>query len=57
MADDARASDWPWPAELDGPIAAPDQHRVIFENDRVRVLETTIRSGEITPRGLLADAH
>ena len=43
------SSDWPWPPELDGPIAAPDQHRVLFENDRVRVLETTIRVGEITP--------
>jgi hypothetical protein len=40
---------WPWPAELDGPIAAPDQHNVLFENDRVRVLETTIRVGEVTP--------
>ena len=39
----------PWPAELDGPMAAPEQHRVIFENDRVRVLETTIRVGEIAP--------
>ncbi len=29
-------------ATLDGVIAAPDHHRVIFENDAVRVLETTI---------------
>lgn len=43
------AADWPWPLQLDGPIAAPDHHRVIFENERVRVLETTIRVGEITP--------
>ena len=35
--------------DLDGVIAAPDHHKVIFENDRVRVLETTIRAGEITP--------
>ena len=50
MAPDVQApADWPWPADLDGPLAAPDQHRVIFENDRVRVLETTIRAGEITP--------
>ena len=40
---------WPWPLELDGPIAAPDHHRVIFENESVRVLETTIRAGEIAP--------
>lgn len=42
-------TDWPWSPELDGPIAAPDQHKVLFENDRVSVLETTIRAGEITP--------
>jgi mannose-6-phosphate isomerase-like protein (cupin superfamily) len=35
--------------ELDGVIAAPDHHRVIFENERVRVLETTITAGDITP--------
>jgi len=35
--------------ELDGVIAAPDRHEVIFENDVVRVLETTIRAGDITP--------
>ena len=36
-------------ADLDGVIAAPDHHKVIFENDVVRVLETTIRAGDITP--------
>lgn len=35
--------------QLDGAIAAPDHHRVIFENDEVRVLETKIRAGDITP--------
>lgn len=40
---------WSWPPELDGPIAAPDHHRVIFENERVRVLETRIRAGDIAP--------
>ena len=40
---------WPWPPELDGPIAAPDHHRVIFENERVRMLETAIRAGDRTP--------
>jgi hypothetical protein len=34
---------------LDGPIAAPDHHRVLFENDRVRVVETVIRVGDTTP--------
>jgi mannose-6-phosphate isomerase-like protein (cupin superfamily) len=35
--------------ELDGVAAAPNNHRVIFENDDVRVLETTIAVGEKTP--------
>lgn len=35
--------------EFDGAIAAPDHHKVIFENDAVRVLETTIRPDGITP--------
>ena len=35
--------------ELDGVAVAPDIHKVIFENDQVRVLETTITAGEITP--------
>jgi mannose-6-phosphate isomerase-like protein (cupin superfamily) len=35
--------------ELDGVIAAPGNHKVLFENDEVRVLETTIAAGEITP--------
>ena len=43
------ADGWPWPAELDGPIGAPDQHAVIFENERVRVLQVTIRPGENAP--------
>jgi len=38
-ATESGAVGWPWPPDLDGPIAAPDQHKVIFENDRVRVLE------------------
>lgn len=35
--------------ELDGVVAAPDHHRVIFENDRVRVLETAIPRADATP--------
>lgn len=35
--------------DLDGVVAAPDHHKVIFENDAVRVLEVTIRTGDITP--------
>ena len=35
--------------DLDGVAVAPDHHKVIFENEKVRVLETTIPAGEITP--------
>jgi hypothetical protein len=35
--------------ELDGVIAAPDNHRILFENDEVRVIETRIAAGELTP--------
>ena len=34
---------------LDGPIADPEHHTVLFENDEVRVLETTIRAGDTAP--------
>jgi hypothetical protein len=33
---------WPYPDSLDAMIAAPNSHRVLLENDRVRVLEVTI---------------
>jgi len=35
--------------ELDGVMVAPDIHRVVFENDEVRVLEITIAAGTTTP--------
>lgn len=35
--------------DFDGVIAAPDHHRVLFENEVVRVLETTIPAGDLTP--------
>jgi len=38
-----------WPAELDAVIAAPDNHKVLLENDHVRVLEVTLGPGEVEP--------
>ena len=38
-----------WPAELDALQAAPAQHRLVLENERVRVLDTRIAPGEQTP--------
>jgi len=35
--------------DLDGPIAAPDHHKVVFENEHLRVLETVIRVGDTAP--------
>jgi len=41
--------DWPWPESLDALAAAPAQHRVLFENAHVRVLDTRINPGQRTP--------
>lgn len=38
----AKASGCLWPAAQDAIQAAPQNHRVIFENDKVRVLDVTV---------------
>ena len=38
-----------WDPALDAVAAAPDSHRVLLENDYVRVLEVIIRPGEREP--------
>ena len=43
------ASSWPWPDELDAVIAAPKHHKLLFENERVRVLEVRIPPGDLVP--------
>ena len=35
--------------DLDGVAVAPGNHRVLFENDEVRVIDITIAVGETTP--------
>ncbi|HUO32157.1 MAG TPA: hypothetical protein VMU80_23255 [Bryobacteraceae bacterium] len=45
----ASAGAWPWPEELDAVAAAPQYHRIVLENDHVRVLDTRIPAGEIVP--------
>lgn len=35
-----------WPASLDAVAAAPRNHRVLMETDRVRVLDVTVAPGE-----------
>jgi len=37
-----------WPAELDALIAAPQHHKLLFENEWVRILDTSIPAGEMT---------
>jgi hypothetical protein len=41
--------EWSWPDSLDALKAAPESHRLLFENDAVRVLETTIAPRQTTP--------
>ena len=38
-----------WPDELDALIAAPEHHFLLFENEFVRVLDTTLPPGETVP--------
>jgi hypothetical protein len=37
-----------WPEELDALIAAPQHHKLLLENELVRVLDTNIPPGETT---------
>ena len=41
--------EWIWPDVLEGPVAAPRSHQVIFESARVRVLEVVVRPGQREP--------
>jgi quercetin dioxygenase-like cupin family protein len=34
---------------LDAAIAAPEQHRVVFENERVRITDFRVKPGETVP--------
>ena len=38
-----------WAAELDAVTAAPKNHKVLFENDRLRVLEVILEPAEEEP--------
>jgi hypothetical protein len=45
---DRDAEAWTWPDSLDALTAAPESHRLLFENDVTRVLEARIGPGELT---------
>jgi hypothetical protein len=40
---------WPWPVSLDALVAAPAHHRLLLEDQRVRVVHTRIAPGDIVP--------
>ena len=40
---------WLWPDSLDAVRAAREYHRVLLENEHVRVLEVRIKPGQIVP--------
>ena len=40
---------WHYPDSLDALVAAPEHHRLLLENDDVRVLETRIAPGQTVP--------
>jgi len=46
---DGGTDPWPWLADLDAVIAAPEFHEVLFEDDRVRVLDGRVPPGAIVP--------
>ena len=42
-------SSWEWPEELDALTAAPENHKVLLENERVRVILTQVQVAATTP--------
>jgi hypothetical protein len=40
---------WLWPDNLDAVVAAPEFHSVLFEDERVRVLDGRVKPGETVP--------
>ena len=49
MTPDLEDTQSEWPDALDAVVAAPAQHHVVLENERVRVLKTRIEPGDATP--------
>lgn len=45
----AFSAEWPYPMVYDAASAAPDNHRVLYETDHIRLVEVTIRPGETEP--------
>jgi hypothetical protein len=49
MSEPAPLASGAWPDSLDALQAAPKHHRLVLENDRVRVLDTRIAPGDTVP--------
>jgi hypothetical protein len=46
---DTKNKSWDWPDSLDALVAASDYHKLISETEDFRVLEVTVRPGELDP--------
>ena len=44
-----RPTSWPWVDSMDAVRAAPKNHKVLYEDDRVRILEVSVYPGEKEP--------
>ncbi len=42
-------TNWPWADSLDAVKAAPHSHKVLFENDKIRILEVTVEPYAFEP--------
>ncbi len=40
------SSSWPWPDSMDAVQAAPRNHKVLYEDENVRILSVTVQPGE-----------
>ena len=49
LAQSANDFDRWWKPDLDATVAAPRNHKILFENDEVRVLEVTVAPGAREP--------
>ena len=43
------AAKWKWPDSLDAVKAAPNSHKILFENDKIRILEVTVEPHGFEP--------
>jgi hypothetical protein len=43
------STEWPWPQSLDALTAAPAHHKLLLEDERMRILHTRIAPGDVVP--------